>query len=87
MSETKIAEVRSKKTAEVTDPGEEYVDYFVFKDARIRGDDSILVSVNGDEIRVKPGNKVKIKRKFAEVLDNMAKSDSEALLYTEQNAL
>lgn len=76
----------NKKKTDV-DPGEQLIDFFVPKDPRLRGDDSLIVSVNGDEIRVKPGVKVKIKRKFAEVLQNSMQADAEALNYVLSNEL
>ena len=47
---------------------EEKEEYIHPKDLSAQGDDSIVVSVNGDSIRIKPGHKVFIKRKFIEVL-------------------
>lgn len=79
-----MAEDKNKK---VIDEGEEPVDFFVAKDPRLKGDDSIVVSVNGDEIRVKPGQKVKIKKKFAEVLQNSMEEDAKAMAFIAENAL
>lgn len=68
----------------VIDPGEEYVEIFIPKDMRIQGEYAIPLSVNGEECHVKPGNNVRIKRKFAEVYQNSMRSDMAAQAYIEQ---
>ena len=45
-----------------------------------------IVSVNGEEIRIQRGVKVKIKRKFAEVLDHSVESDEGAQDYIDYKA-
>lgn len=68
----------------IGDPGEEYVNVFIPKDMRIQGDDTVHMSVNGEECHIKPGNNVRIKRKFAEVYQNTMRSDMAAQAYIEQ---
>ena len=50
-------------------PGNELVEVELFKDNDKYKDD-VYVSVDGEHIQIKRGVKVKIKRKFAEVLAN-----------------
>ena len=58
--------------------GEELVEVMLFKDTG-RYSDDVFVSVNGENCIIKRGEKVKIKRKFKEVLDNsMAQSNAAA---------
>lgn len=44
-------------------------------------DQSIFAQVNGESIRIKRGEAVKIKRKFVEVLNNAAKQEMNAYAY------
>lgn len=53
---------------EVLDP-EEYVEFEAFYDGDKYKDD-ILVTVNGERCLIKRGVRVKVKRKFAEVIRN-----------------
>ena len=55
---------------------EELVEVKLFKDNGKYKDD-VFVSVNGETIALKRGERVKIKRKFAEVLDNSDRQDYE----------
>ena len=54
----------------------ELVEVKLFKDNNKYKDD-VFVSVNGENCVIKRGEKVKIKRKFAEVLDNSDLQDYE----------
>ena len=47
---------------------EEYVEVKLFKDGRDYNDD-VFVSLNGETVQIKRGVPVKIKRKFANILD------------------
>lgn len=49
--------------------GEELVEVYLFKDGGKYKDD-VFVSCNGERIAIKRGERVKIKRKFAEILDH-----------------
>jgi phosphopantothenoylcysteine synthetase/decarboxylase len=54
--------------------GEEYVDFEAFYDGDKYKDD-ILVIVNGDRCQIKRGEKVKIKRKFLDVIKASEEQD------------
>lgn len=56
--------------------GEEYVEVKLFKDNG-RYKDPVFVAVNGENCVIERGVRVKIKRKFAEVLDNSDNQDYE----------
>ena len=77
-------EVIEKKVYGPEDPEywEEKIPYVHPKDYRIKGDDSVSVSVNGEEIRIKRGVPVNIKRKFVEVLQQSLAADAEADEYS-----
>ncbi len=62
---------------------EELVDIKLFKDSGKYKDD-VFVSVNGETVAIKRGERVKIKRKFAEVLDNSEHQDYETSVLIEQ---
>lgn len=70
--ETKATPVNTVHEKELTPSDYEYweqkVDYIHPKDLSKTGDDSIVCSVNGDTIRIKPGHVVHIKRKFVDAL-------------------
>jgi hypothetical protein len=53
------------KATTVADPGEEYVDFLI--PGATPEDRAVFLGVNGESIRVKPGEPVRVKRKFAEV--------------------
>ena len=55
---------------------DELVEIKLFKDTGKYKDD-VFVSVNGETVAIKRGERVKIKRKFAEVLDNSEHQDYE----------
>lgn len=56
--------------------GEELVEIMLFKDGGKYKDD-VFVAVNGETLAIKRGVRVKIKRKFAEVLEASMKQDQE----------
>lgn len=76
-------EEAAKKAAELKAQGEEYVEVYLFKDNNKYKDD-VFVSVNGENCVIKRGERVKIKRKFAEVLDHSAHQDYETSKLIEQ---
>ena len=63
----------------------ELVEVKLFKDNNKYKDD-VFVSVNGENCLIKRGERVKIKRKFAHVLDNSDKQDYETSLLIEQKS-
>ena len=69
-------EEKAKKAAEQRAYMEEYVEVKLFKDNDKYKDD-VFVSVNGENCVIKRGERVKIKRKFAEVLDHSEHQDYE----------
>ena len=69
-------EARAKKIAEDKARGEELVEIKLFKDTGKYKDD-VFVGCNGETIAIKRGERVKIKRKFAEILDNSERQDYE----------
>lgn len=63
--------LEAKAAVEIPDP-EEYVSFTApFSDKE--WDDDLFLSVNGENIRVKRGETVKVKRKFVEVYENSEK--------------
>lgn len=64
---------------------EEEVEIKLFKDTGKYKDD-VFVGVNGETIAIKRGERVKIKRKFAEVLDNSEHQDYETAQLIEQKS-
>ena len=69
-------EAKAKKAAEIAAYMEEYVEVKLFKDNDKYKDD-VFVAVNGENCVIKRGERVKIKRKFAEVLDHSEHQDYE----------
>lgn len=63
---------------------EEYVT-FTAPPAQSEWDDDLFLSVNGDNVRVKRGETVKIKRKFAEVWEN-SQAQKQAAMETKRRA-
>ena len=55
----------AKTITKPADPGEEYVDFLIPRAAP--EDRPVFLGVNGESVRVAPGEPVRIKRKFAEV--------------------
>lgn len=64
---------------------EELVEIKLFKDNGKYKDD-VFVSVNGETLAIKRGERVKIKRKFAEVLDNSDHQDQETARLIEEKS-
>jgi len=66
----------AKKEEEMIDRGEEYVDFQV----PMTGPESkpVLIGVNGEFIRVRPGEQVQVKRKYVEAYMNAKKQEREA---------
>lgn len=58
--------------------GEEYVTVQLFRDSGKYADD-VFVSVNGESCLIRRGIPVRIKRKFAEVLENSLRQDEQAV--------
>lgn len=79
----------SRMTAEELEAHEAYMDELVevklFKDNGKYKDD-VIVGCNGEFIAIKRGERVKIKRKFAEILDNSEHQDYETAKLLEQKA-
>lgn len=69
-------EEKARKAAELAAYMEEYVEVKLFKDNDKYKDD-VYVAVNGENCVIKRGERVKIKRKFAEVLDHSEHQDYE----------
>ena len=63
--------------------GEERVEGKMFKDTGKYKDD-VFVGCNGETIAIKRGERVKIKRKFAEILDNSERQDFETAQMIDQ---
>ena len=63
----------------------EYVEVKLFKDNGKYKDD-VFVAVNGENCLIRRGERVKIKRKFAEVLDNSEHQDYETAMLIEQKS-
>lgn len=79
------SEERKKAIEEDKARGEELVEVKLFKDNNKYKDD-VFVQVNGENCVIKRGEKVKIKRKFAEVLDNSDLQDYETSLLIERKS-
>lgn len=73
-TEEKPAERDEAALAEHLAYMDELVEVQLFKDNNKYKDD-VFVSVNGENVVIKRGEKVKIKRKFAEVLENQNRQD------------
>lgn len=65
--------------------GEELVEVKLFKDTGKYKDD-VFVGCNGETIAIKRGERVQIKRKFAEILDNSEHQDYETSMLIEQKS-
>ncbi len=79
------SEERKKAVEEDKARGEELVEVKLFKDNNKYKDD-VFVQVNGENCVIKRGEEVKIKRKFAEVLDNSDMQDYETSLLIERKS-
>ncbi len=71
----KTASTAAAKKGNVNDWLEEYVEVKLFKDGKDYRDD-VFVSVNGESCLIKRGEPVKIKRKFALVLEQSERQDA-----------
>ena len=80
-----ISEEDKKAKAERNAYWNELVEVKLFKDNNKYKDD-VFVSVNGENCVIKRGEKVKIKRKFAEVLDLSDMQDYETSLLIEKKS-
>ena len=80
VSPERAAEIEADKAR-----GEELVPIKLFKDTGKYKDD-VFVGVNGETIAIKRGERVMIKRKFAEVLDNSEHQDYETAQLIEQKS-
>lgn len=82
MEEAKTAEAakdaeEEKKAREQKAYMNEYVEVMLFKGKEGKYKDDVYVAVNGENCVIKRGERVKIKRKFAEVLDHSQHQDYE----------
>lgn len=73
--ETNDAEMKAQREAEIA-RGEELVEVKLFKD-NDKYKEPVFVGCNGETVAIERGVKVKIKRKFAEILENSDKQDYE----------
>lgn len=92
-----VAEARQAAGVKIPDPdeikrkeaararGEELVEVKLFRDNGKYKDD-VFVSCNGETIAIKRGEKVKIKRKFAEILENSQRQDMETARLVEKKS-
>ena len=71
---TEVKESTKKKTAK-KDDGNEIVEIELFRDNKDYKDD-VFVAVNGESCVIKRGEKVKIKKKFAKVLEQSKRQDA-----------
>lgn len=72
-----MANVKEDPKVQMThsNPGDELVEILLFKDSE-RYKDDVFVAVNGETCQIKRGVPVKIKRKFAEVLQHSMEQDA-----------
>lgn len=70
-----MANVKKEAKAQPASNGDELVEILLFKDAE-RYKDDVFVAVNGETCQIKRGVPVKIKRKFAEVLQHSMEQDA-----------
>lgn len=80
----KAEDISADREAELA-RGEELVEVKLFKD-NDKYKEPVFVSVNGEAIAIERGVRVKIKRKFAEVLDNSDKQDYETAKLIERKS-
>ena len=78
-----VSAERADQIEEDRKRGEEPVEVKLFKDNGKYKDD-VFVAVNGENCVIKRGERVQIKRKFAEVLDHSEHQDYETSLLIEQ---
>ncbi len=70
----------------ITDPMEEYVEYTAPYAADLRDETPVFVAVNGESLRIKRGETVRIKRKFLEALRCASEQERAAMRYQRQAA-
>ncbi|MBR2894994.1 MAG: hypothetical protein IKC03_04975 [Oscillospiraceae bacterium] len=75
---------RERQKAEDWARGEELVEVKLFKDTG-RYKDDVFISCNGETIAIQRGERVKIKRKFAEILDHSEHQDYETARLIERS--
>ena len=80
-----MSEEHKKFLAEDKARGEELVEVKLFKDNNKYKDD-VFVQVNGENCVIKRGEKVMVKRKFREVLDNSDMQDYETSMLIERKS-
>lgn len=80
-----MTEEQKNHLEQVNASGEEYVEVKLFKDNG-KYKDPVFVAVNGENCVIQRGERVKIKRKFAEVLDNSDRQDYETAKLIEQKS-
>lgn len=80
-----MTEEQKNRLEQVNASGEEYVEVKLFKDNG-KYKDPVFVAVNGENCVIQRGERVKIKRKFAEVLDNSDRQDYETAKLIEQKS-
>ena len=78
------AAAKAAKDAEAA-AAEELVEVKLFKD-NDKYKDPVFVGVNGETVAIERGVRVKVKRKFAEVLDNSDKQDYDTSKLIEQKS-
>lgn len=79
------ADAISAERAEDIARGDELVEVKLFKD-NDKYKEPVFVGVNGETVAIERGVRVKIKRKFAEVLDNSDKQDYETAKLIERKS-
>ncbi|MEG2678605.1 MAG: hypothetical protein RR949_01630 [Oscillospiraceae bacterium] len=70
-----VASAQAQKDSAPADDGEEMVYIRLFKDNDKYKDD-VFVAVNGERVQIRRGEKVQIKRKFADVLEQSLAQDT-----------
>lgn len=80
VSKERAAEIEADKAR-----GEELVEIKLFKDTGKYKDD-VFVGCNGETVAIKRGERVRIKRKFAEILDNSEHQDYETAQLIEKKS-
>lgn len=79
------AEAPAPSTAPATSRDEELVPIRLFKDNE-RYKDDVFVAVNGERVQIRRGETVRIKRKFAQVLEQSMRQDTATARLMEQKA-
>lgn len=81
-AQPKVAGMTEEEKAEYDKRMDELVEVKLFKDNN-KYKEPVFVGVNGETIAIERGVRVKIKRKFAEVLDNSDNQDYETAMLIE----